>query len=115
MGFTGLTGFYWVLLGFTRFHWVLMGFNGLFGVSPSITGFYWVLLGLTGLYGMNKYGCVLSGQAGLILLLLGYDCGLLGRNWFFPFSAGRRGGRTALSIRNQKKNVVKCSMHRARN
>ena len=47
MGFTGFTGFYWVLLGSTGFYWVVLGSTGFYWVLWVSVGFYWVLLGLT--------------------------------------------------------------------
>lgn len=46
--YTGITRFYWVLLGFTR---VLLGITRFYWV---LLGYYWVLLCFTGVFGVFK-------------------------------------------------------------
>ena len=48
LGFSGFTGFYWVLPGFTGFYRVLMGFTEFYRVLLYLTEFEWALLGFTG-------------------------------------------------------------------
>ena len=66
LGFSMISGFYWILLDSTGFYCVLLDFIEFYWVLLGFTGFYWVLLGFTGFYRVLQFSFELSQNLGKV-------------------------------------------------